>query len=400
VTTLTAAGQATPPLTILRGESADYTISTSAGFDGVAWLQERLDDYTWRNRHEVEPGESETVNGPATVRVWIEKMELGDDLTAVIEANDDVLWQVTRADGKPVIQVRARSGLVGAGAGGSGAVSTVNGKIPTAGDVTLSATDVGADATGAANDAKLAAIAEAQARLDLYRAEANPNGITKATLGLNLVENIEPAEMPVSNPQQTAINNAVANRLTDAPNDGNEYVRKNGVWQLASAGGGTQTQIVTESQWASITPGTTGVIYHVYPDPPPTNLVSSSFATGWTDNATWDPSGDNAVLVGTANGDIVFPLTGLLAGHNYEITFGVINHIKANITPGFTTDGTTKLHTTTRQGSASPGTTATYTVQFAPSGGAPSAFLIRSNAQDGLRDATITNPIVYDLGAV
>lgn len=401
MTTLVSSGQATLPLTILRRESADYTISTSAGFTGRAWLQERLDDYTWSNIVEVTPGSAGTEHGPRVIRVWVETMELGDDLTAVLEPNDDVLWDVTRADGRPIIQVRAKSGLVGNGAGGSGAVSTVNGKVPSEGNVDLTAADVGADATGSASNAKLEAIAEAQARIDLHTGAANPHGLTKADLGLNLVENIEPAEMPVSNPQQTAINAAVANRLTDAPSDGSDYVRRNGAWVLApAAGGGATTQVVTESEWAGISPGSAGVVYHVIPDPPPVNLVSSSFATGWVDNATWDPSGDNAVLVGTSNGDIAYALTGLSAGHNYEITFGVINHIKANITPGFITDGTLKLHTTTRQGSASPGTTATYTVEFAPSGGAPSSFVIRANAQDGLRDATITNPIVYDLGPV
>lgn len=398
MTTLVSTGQATPPVEILRGESADLAVSTSAGFEGVAWLQKRLDDYTWSNVHAVQPGDAETINGECVVRVWVERMELGDDLTATITANDDVLWEQRRSNGKPVVQVRAISGLVGVGAGGSGAVSTVNGKIPESGDVSLSAADVGADPVGAANNAKLEAIEEAQARITLHAQQVNPHGLDKAALGLGLVENIEPSEMPVSSAQAAAIAAAVANRLTDAPSNGTEFVRKNGAWVPATGGGsGTQMQIVTESEWAAIDPGTPGVVYHVYPDPPPQNLVSSSFASGWVDNATWDPSGDNAVLVGNTNGDIVHPVSGRPSSRRYSFTFSVINHIKGNLTAAYVAGGTTTLVPPTRQGTASPGTSTTYTVEFNVAS-APTAFLIRANAQDSLRNATISNPIVYDIG--
>jgi hypothetical protein len=287
MTTLTAAGQATPPVTVLRRESADFTVSTSAGFDGVAWLQEQLDDGTWRNRHEVEPGDSGTVNGPAIVRVWVESMELGDDLTATIESNDDELWAIRRADGRVVVAIMSRSGLVGLGAGGTGAVSTVNSKTPTEGNVELSAADVGADPTGTAQQKKLEAVEEAQARIDLHKAETTPHGITAQRLGVGAFKDLTPDTLPVSADTQTAIDAAAAGKLDKGVSDGVIRGVQNGALvAIPSGGSGNTTLKITESDYAALATKDPEIIYVVVADPPPTNrLTNGDFAngqTGWT----------------------------------------------------------------------------------------------------------------------
>lgn len=391
MTTLTAAGQATAPFDILRRESADWSVTTTAGFGGRAWLQERLDDGTWRNRIGVRPGQSGTVNGPAHIRVWIESMDLGDDLTATFTANDDVLFSVPRADGRVAFSVRTQSGVSGIAVG---AVSAVNGKV---GNVALSAADVGADPVGSANAAKLDAIAEATTRLTQHEQQGNPHGLTAGAIGLGSVNNTADIDKPVSTPQQQALDALdvkIAGKLDKGASDGVIRGIQNGALVTIPGTSGASTEIKTESEWAAISPGTAGVIYHIIPDPPPPNIVSSDFGTGWDASPGYSVVAGEAVLQGTAAFTLNYPLTGLAVGSTYEITFTVKSHISGNLTPGFTTDGTLKLHTTTRQGTAG-GVNATYTVQFAPTGGAPSAFGIRCNLQDGLAlDATISNPIV------
>lgn len=397
--TLLAAGQASTPLEVLDRETADWAVTSETGFTGTAWLQRKLDNGDYRNFVCVNPGDRGTETGPVCFRVWVEAMGLSDDLVVTATLNNDVLHSIKRADGTTLLEVRAVTGVAGLGVGGGeggAGISTINGKLPEGGALELSAADVGAEPVGAADNAFLAAVAEATARIDQHKAEANPHGISKVSLGLGLVENIEPAEMPLSNPQATAIAAAVEGLLSDAPTDGVEYVRKSGVWAPATSGsGGTQTQIVTESEWAAIDPGTDGVVYHVVPDPAPTNLTAGEP----TANAGFTKVGDAYVLQGTSNFDLTWPLSGLSAGHTYSISFGVENHIKANLTPGFTTDGTARLSTPTRQGTTSPGTTTTYTIAFSPTGSAPTAFFIRCNAQDGLAlNAKIKAVVVYDLG--
>lgn len=255
-------------------------------------------------------------------------------------------------------------------------VATINGQ---SGDVTLTAQSIGADPAGSAESAETAARAHANALISDHLGEQNPHGLTAATINLGNVANLAPADLPISNATQAALNDlstAVAGKISDAPSNGSEYVRKNGAWAPASTASSTIVR-KTESEWASFTPDP-NTYYVVVPDPPPANLITGDP----TANAGFSVVGGKYVLQGSTAFNMTWPLSGTTAGRTYRITFSVENHIKANITPGFFTDGTRKLHTTTRQGTASPGTTTTYTVDFAPSGGAPASFVLWCNLQD------------------
>lgn len=108
MTTLTTADSATPGLAVLARESATYTVSTSAGFDGVAWLQHRLNRDDWKSCYRVAPGDSGTVDGPGEYRVWIESIALADDLVVTFTENVDVLWRQSRANGVDMVLVTNR----------------------------------------------------------------------------------------------------------------------------------------------------------------------------------------------------------------------------------------------------------------------------------------------------
>lgn len=346
MTTLVAAGQSTPEHVVLARESADYTISTSAGFDGRAWLQERLDDGTWRNKIEVEPGDSATINGPVTVRVWIESMELGDDLTATFDQNDDVLFAVPRADGRIAFSVRSKSGVSGINVG---AVSGVNGKV---GDVVLTSADVSADPKGAANTAKLEAIAEAQARIDLHKNQVNPHGLTKNDIGLSLVENLAPDSMPVSEAQQTAINNAVAGKLDKGLNDGViRGVKDGALVTLPSSGSGNTTLKITESDYAALATKDPDVIYVVVADPAPANRIANgdfaSGQTGWTiiSGTGWTFSGAAANSSSGANTTLAQNVADMAsapaAGTTVNLSYVISGYTEGNVTARVRyTDGT------------------------------------------------------------
>lgn len=278
-------------------------------------------------------------------------------------------------------------------------VSSVNGQT---GALTLNAASVGADPAGAAATAESNATAAARDALDAHRLSDTAH--TKAQVGLGNVDNTADLDKPISTATQSALDTlttSVNGKVGKGPNDGVMRVIQNGELVDAPTITGDTTQHVAESRYAGLTKDPK-VGYWVLPNP---NLVSTDFGVGWTPNAGYAVSGGNAVLQGSTGFDLTYPLSSLPhplkaleAGRTYEVTFTVIDHIKANLTPGFVTDGTVKLHTTTRQGTASPGTDATYTVQFAPTGAAPTAFLIRCNPQDAAAlQCTISAPSVKEV---
>lgn len=284
---------------------------------------------------------------------------------------------------------------------GVSSVTLADGSVKT-GAVTLNAGSVGADPAGSASAAQANATQAARESLDAHVVATTAH--SKAQVGLDQVDNTSDLAKPISNATQSAlesVNTALAGKLGKGPSDGVLRVIQNGELVAAPTITGDTTQHVAESRYAGLTKDPK-VGYWVLPNP---NLVSTDFGVGWTANAGYAVSGGKAVLQGSTNFDLTYPLSSLPhplkaleAGRNYELTFTVESHIKANITPGFVTDGTVKLHGTTRQGTASPGTTATYTVQFTPTGAAPTAFLIRCNTQDGAAlQCTISAPSVKEV---
>jgi hypothetical protein len=167
---------------------------------------------------------------------------------------------------------------------GTAGVTSVNGA---QGDLKITAQSIGADPAGAAAASELAARKHSEALLSDHASVRNAHGLIKADLGLGNVADLAPADLPISSATQlelNALNNSLATKISDAPSDGQNYVRVNGVWGLAPAGG-SNTQIKTEAQYAALIPEA-GVVYIVLPNPPATNLIfNGDFASadsGWT----------------------------------------------------------------------------------------------------------------------
>lgn len=176
-----------------------------------------------------------------------------------------------------------------AAAQGTAGVASVNGET---GALTITRESLGAEVAGAASAAETAARNHAAGLLNEHAQLVNPHGLAKADLGLGNVDNTSDASKPVStavSAELATINNTLGTKLNDAPKDGKDYVRRDGVWQLAPAGqNGNKLLAVTEAQYAALTPEA-GVFYGILPNPPATNLLfNADFASadsGWTQYA-------------------------------------------------------------------------------------------------------------------
>jgi hypothetical protein len=263
-------------------------------------------------------------------------------------------------------------------------VSSINGQ---SGALTLNAGSVGADPAGSATTAESNAVAAARDALDLHRLSDTAH--SKAQVGLGNVDNTSDANKPISTAAQAALDKLttdVAGKLNAGPADGVLRGVQDGTLVVIPGATGNTVQKLEQAAYDDLASPDPDVIYVRVAN---TNKVTSDFSSGWTLDPNTSLAAGVLTLTGTASGDQVYALSGP-AGKSWIVSFEVEDHIKANITAGFRTDGTLKLGTT-RQGTASPGTDAVYTETLSPSGGDVTAFVLRCNVQDGTRDAKVKN---------